>query len=98
MFYGELPELLDHIDRNSENNRIENLRHADKKINSINRGLQANNKSGHRGISWNKNSEKWEIYITVNNKRIPLGLKSNLEEAIEVRKQAEDKYWKHLNL
>lgn len=98
MFYGELPELLDHIDRNSLNNRIENLRPADKKINSINRNLQSNNKSGYRGISWNKNSEKWEIYITVNNKRKALGLKNTLEEAVEVRKQAEEKYWKNLNL
>lgn len=98
MFYGELPELLDHIDRNSENNRIENLRSADKKINSINRELQANNKSGYRGISWNKNSGKWEVYITVDNKRRPLGLKADLKNAIEVRKQAEEKYWKYLNL
>jgi hypothetical protein len=93
MFYGELPELVDHIDRDSTNNRIENLRKADKKINSINRGLQANNKSGHKGVSWNRNSSKWEIYITVNNKRIALGLREKLEDAIILRKEAENKYF-----
>jgi hypothetical protein len=96
MFYGELPDLLDHIDRNSTNNRIENIRKADKKINSINRDLQTNNKSGYRGISWNKNSSKWEVYITVNNKRIALGLSPTLEDAINVRKKAEERYWEHL--
>lgn len=98
MFYGELPELLDHVDRDSTNNRIENIRSANKKINSINRNLQSNNKSGYKGISWNKNSNKWEIYITVDNKRKALGLKPTIEEAIKIRKEAEKKYWKHLNL
>lgn len=98
MFYGKLPELLDHIDRNPLNNRIENIREADKKINSINRNLQSNNKSGYKGVSWNKNSSKWEAYIKVNNKRIHLKLHETLEEAIEARREAENKYWKHLNL
>jgi hypothetical protein len=58
--------------------------------------LQTNNKSGYRGISWNKNSSKWEVYITVNNKRIALGLSPTLEDAINVRKKAEERYWEHL--
>lgn len=50
MYHGYLPKLIDHIDRNPRNNRIENLREADKSINSINRGLQVNNKTGYKGV------------------------------------------------
>lgn len=81
MHTGELPELLDHKDQDKLNNRIGNLREADKEINSWNRGLQANNASGYRGVSWNKNASKWHSYIKVKGKRIHIGLFESAEEA-----------------
>ena len=81
MHHGYLPELLDHIDMDKLNNRIENLRDADKELNSWNRGLQANNTSGFRGVSWNKAAGKWHAYIKIKGKRKHLGLFSTPEEA-----------------
>lgn len=78
---GTLPELLDHIDRDKLNNRISNLRPADKELNSWNRGLQVNNTSGYRGVSWNKGVSKWHAYIKVRGKRIHLGFYNCPEEA-----------------
>lgn len=74
--YGSVPQDLeiDHIDENKLNNKIGNLRLATRQENSANRGRQRNNKSGIKGVSFNKNSGKWEAYITLNRKRHYLGL------------------------
>lgn len=88
MHYGYLPEMLDHIDRNKLNNRIENLRECDKEVNSWNRDKQANNTSGYRGVSWNKAAGKWHAYIKIKGKRKHLGLFSTPEEANEAYEKA----------
>jgi hypothetical protein len=85
--------ITDHINRNTLDNRRCNLRTADKRINSINRGLQSNNTSGYKGISWNKKNKKWETYIWKNQIKIGLGRFNNLNKAIFIRKQAELKYY-----
>lgn len=84
MFKGYLPSVIDHIDRDKENNRIGNLREADHKTNSWNRPLQSNNKSGYRGVSWSKNAKKWRSSIKVNGKRIHLGMHTDAKTASEV--------------
>ena len=84
--------ITDHINRNRIDNRKGNLRIADKRINSINRGLQKNNTSGYKGISWTKNIKKWEAYIWNYQKKILLGYFVNLQDAVLIRKQAENKY------
>jgi len=47
--HGFVPEQLDHINRDTTDNRIENLRPADTANNAQNRRLFANNKSGCKG-------------------------------------------------
>lgn len=88
MHHGYLPEMLDHIDRDKLNNRIENLRECDKEVNSWNRGRQANNTSGYRGVSWNKAAGKWHAYIKIKGKRKHLGLFNTPEEANEAYEKA----------
>lgn len=90
MHHGHLPKLVDHIDRDPSNNRIENLRDADKAINSWNRDLQSNNTSGFRGVSWNKGSGKWHAYIKVAGRRRHIGLFNTPEEASAAYEQARD--------
>lgn len=84
----------DHINQNKLDNRKCNLRNANHKINSINRGLQSNNKSGYRGVAWCKYVKKWESYIWNNRKKINLGYYFSLEDAILVRKNKEILLWK----
>jgi len=84
--------ITDHINRNTLDNRKSNLRIADKSLNSINRGIQKNNTSGHKGISWNKQKNKWETYIWKNGNRIRLGFFNLIKDAIFARKKAEKKY------
>lgn len=84
--------LTDHINRDTLDNRKINLRVADKRINSINRGLQSNNTSGHKGISWSKQHKKWETYIWKNGVKIMLGIFKNFNDAVSIRERAEEKY------
>lgn len=63
----------------------------------MNRKLQSNNKSGHRGISYNKQCDKWETEIGFNKKKIRLGYFSDKNDAIAVRQDAEEKYFGEYN-
>jgi hypothetical protein len=93
MFKGELPDLIDHIDRDPTNNNINNLRGADKRINAINTGLPNNNTSGIKGVSWHKAGGKWTAQIKDKGRKIHLGSYSLLEDAIEARVKAEEEFW-----
>ena len=92
--------IIDHIVHPNGNehkldNRKKNLRIADCTINNINKDLQKNNKSGVRGVYWDKHIQRWRAIIAINNKRINLGCfkKDEFEKAVQVRKEAEEKYF-----
>ena len=88
--YGYFPEYeIDHIDRNKSNNRINNLRHASHQCNQRNVGLQQNNTSGIKGVSWHKQRDKWRAEIKVNYKNYHLGLFTDFTEAVCTRLAAE---------
>lgn len=89
-------EVLDHKDRDKLNCIRENLMVADKKINSINRDLQSNSTTGYKGISIDKRRNKYRAYIKVNGKQISLGYYEKIEDAIEVRKEGELKYFNYV--
>ena len=57
--YGVLPKILDHINLNPSDNRIENLRIASMRENQANRGLSKNNTSGVKGVRWESRRKKW---------------------------------------
>lgn len=71
--HGYLPKFLDHKDENKVNNIIENLRPATKSQNMANRGKQANNTSGFKGVSPIKGTSRYEAYIQINGKKKHLG-------------------------
>ena len=55
-----------------------------------------NNTSGVKGVSWNKEKEAWDAYIGIHGKRIRLGRYAKFEDAVKIRKEAEEKYYKPL--
>lgn len=97
MIYNEDPDVIDHIDGNPLNNRIDNLRNCSVRQNSLNQKLFKNNTSGITGVSWSKCMKKWEAYIWNNCKKISLGHFTNKEEAVKVRKQSEIELNYHQN-
>lgn len=54
------------------------------------------NTSGYKGISWDDRRHKWVTYINVHSKRIFLGRFASLDDAIDARREAEEKYHKPL--
>jgi hypothetical protein len=85
MHHGYLPTIVDHIDRDIYNNRIENLRAASHSQNSQNRGAQSNNKLGVKGVclntSNNAKSKPYAAFIKANGKRYRIGSFETIEEA-----------------
>jgi len=77
---------IDHIDRNSSNNLLENLRWATCRENQINKGISKNNKSGAKGVWWDKRTYKWVAKISLNNKMLYLGSFKNFDDAVEAYK------------
>ena len=58
--YGTWPEnIIDHFDGDGLNNRIENLRSGDHRLNGRNRRMSKNNTSGVNGVYWDKLINKW---------------------------------------
>lgn len=79
---GYLPDIIDHIDGNRLNNKIENLREATIQQNSANKaGLGSN--TGFKGVRWVQSRKKYKATINHNGIAYYLGLFINLEEAVE---------------
>ena len=94
---GKAPEgkrvSLDRID-NDRGYEPGNVRWVvNQSIQTINRGLFKKNKSGVAGVRWNNLTKRWLAQINVNKKLVYLGSFSNKDDAIKVRKDAEEKYY-----
>lgn len=94
--YGEHPaSLVDHINRNPDDNRICNLRLATSSQNQQNTKVRKDNLCGKKGISYLTREAKWRARISKNGKTIDLGRFKSLEAAINARKIAEDEIFTH---
>ena len=62
--------IIDHIDRNKQNNNIDNLRWVTHSINLQNKGLTISNTSGFKYISYSKKDKCWLYQRRYNGERI----------------------------
>jgi hypothetical protein len=53
---------VDHIDRNASNNNLTNLRLASHQENQQNKNIRSNNKTGYKGVYFNKNNKSGRPY------------------------------------
>ena len=68
----------DHRDRNTKNNRIENLRHSTPTLNQLNRGAA--------GYTWYKDREKWHVQIKLFGKNHHVGFYTAEDDAKYIAK------------
>lgn len=61
---------------------------------AIQEGLQKNNTSGVRGVSWSPRLQKYRAYIYFKGEQKNLGVFEKLEDARKAREKAEEKYFK----
>jgi HNH endonuclease len=85
--------IVDHKDGSHDNNKIANLREADKLQNLINSKMRKHNTSGITGVDWRTGVNKWRASIRVNNKLLHLGHFDDINDARQARWDAEDKYF-----
>lgn len=80
--YGAMPaERIDHINGDKADNRIVNLRLADKFQNNWNRAETSRNTSGAKGVSWSSSKNRWQAVIGYKNKLAWLGSFDDIESA-----------------
>lgn len=82
-------DIIDHINRDTLDNRRKNLRICNKKQNTINSNISKNNQSGFIGVSWASSKGKWRAYITNNNNQTHVGYFDKKEDAIIARLKKE---------
>jgi len=83
----------DHKDRNGLNNKRDNLRICTVSQNHVNQPPSKINKTGYKGITFDKSSEKWRAQIKVNGKHITLGRYTTPEDAARVYDNAAFEYY-----
>jgi hypothetical protein len=85
--------MVDHKNRDKDNNVRENLRISTNKENLRNGGVRINNKTGFIGVVYKKCLKKWSSNIKVDGHQIYLGLFDNITDAIVARLRAEKEYF-----
>lgn len=89
--HGYLPKMIDHINRNKVDNRIENLREATHSQNQYN-SKKGMGKSKERNVYWRKYKKKWAVIFHFNNKPKQFGSFDTIEEASKLANELRLKF------
>ena len=79
--YGYMPNTIDHINRNTSDNRILNLRECTQSENLLNASLSRHNKTGYKGVSFDKRKGLYRACTSKQRKHVFLGYFKTAEEA-----------------
>jgi len=82
--------VVDHIDHDTLNNTIVNLRKCTRKENTYNSKCRKGNKSGYKGVGWN--NSKWRVQITKDGTKNHIGYFTCKHDAAEAYNEAAIKY------
>lgn len=95
MFHGEIEKglFVDHINRNKQDNRLENLRVATRTENNRNKNPYRNSVSSYKGVDFYKRLNVWRARIKVNKNLIDLGGFSSETDAAVAYNEAAKRYF-----
>lgn len=85
-------QIIDHINGNTLDNRRSNLRFATSAENVRNQKPYVGGTSNLKGVSWHKASSRWRAQISVDKKKIHLGVFQSETEAHTAYCRASEKY------
>jgi len=88
---------VDHINHDTLDNRLINLRIVDNATNCKNKSRSKNNTTGVTGVYYCRSKLKWVAKIGVDNKLNNIGQYETFDEAVEARRKAEVQYGFHPN-
>jgi hypothetical protein len=91
LHHGYMPKVIDHIDGNPLNNKIENLREATAQTNQYNRKRGSNNTSGCKNVSWNEKGKTWQVHVR-QNKKVHCWYAKDFELAELIAQEARTKF------
>lgn len=80
--------VVDHINHDALDNRKKNLRILKQSQNMQNQTVRKDNKTGIRGVTWDKKMGAWRVRVGVNWERRHVGFFNDLNEAIEAAENA----------
>jgi hypothetical protein len=83
---------VDHIDRDTLNNRRCNLRVVTHSVNVHNQRLRPDNTSGYKGVSWVPHCRKYRARIQLDGKKVHLGMFDDPKEASLAVEAVRNKY------
>ena len=90
---------IDHIDGNKLNNLKSNLRIVTNYQNQMNSKGSRNSSSKFKGVSWDKNKNKWFVQIMFNRKNIYIGrFKFEMDAAIAYNIKAKELFGEYARL
>lgn len=90
VFYmtGEWPSVTDHINGDRSDNRWSNIKVTDSKGNARNLSTRHDNKSGHKGVTWDNRREKWLVQIGRDGEKVTIGRYKDRDLAVAMAKAA----------
>lgn len=93
--YGKWPnEFVDHINEDKSDNRIVNLREADRSLNQLNQTkANVDNSTGFRGVTFDKQQKKYKAQLVIAGKKVLNRLFKTKEEAAQEYKTAKELYF-----
>lgn len=86
-------KYIDHINRDTLDNRDENLRICSNGDNLRNGRVRPNNTSGYTGVWWSEKGQRWSAEIKVNYKKINICGFRDFADALGARIALENEYW-----